>query len=585
MSETTLFTDTTSTAKNKLDRTHTKLSPFQHPDRFVRRHIGPSDNEVRLMLETVGFSSLDKLIDTAVPDGIRLARPLKVPPALGEHDMLQRLRAIARRNQVCRSYLGMGYHDCIVPPVIQRNILENPGWYTHYTPYQAEIAQGRLEALLNFQTMICDLTGLEIANASLLDEATAAGEAMTLCHGLNNNGNNPRYFVAGDCHPQTMDVLRTRAKPLGIELVVGDHRQTQLDQGFFGALVQYPTTSGEIPDYTGFIEKAHEAGALVTVAADLLSLTLLRPPGEFGADIAVGSAQRFGVPLGYGGPHAAYFATRNRFKRQMPGRLVGVSKDIRNRPALRLALQTREQHIRREKATSNICTAQVLLAVMASMYAVYHGPAGLKQIATRIHDLTRALAVGLKKIGFQLVHEFYFDTLQVDLGSQRASDLIQLAARHGINLRFMGDHILGISLDETTSADDVAELLLVFNRNKAPDFKIEEMAGSLPDVIPSSLARTSDYLRHPVFNRYHSETEMLRYLRRLEMRDLSLTTSMIPLGSCTMKLNATAEMFPVSWPAFNRLHPFVPAEQAQGYQELFGQLEEWLAEITGFAAV
>jgi glycine dehydrogenase len=556
------------------------LSPL---DIFSRRHIGPDKNETAQMLESLGFGSLETLVAEAIPSPIRLTRPLNLPSASGEHQVLERLKAIAGQNQVFRSFIGMGYYNCITPPVIQRNVLENPGWYTQYTPYQAEIAQGRLEALLNFQTMVSDLTGMDIANASLLDEATAAAEALHMSHDLRPTRN--VFFVSSDCHPQTIDVIKTRAKPLGIEIQVGDHQTYQFDEKAFGALVQYPTTYGDIYNYDDFVSRAHAAGALVTVAADLLALTLLRPPGEFGADIAVGSAQRFGVPLGYGGPHAAYFATRDAFKRHMPGRIVGVSKDARGRSALRLSLQTREQHIRREKATSNICTAQALLANMASLYAVYHGPEGLKNIAQRIHLLTGALANGLQKLGYQInTHEF-FDTLRVNLGSRTAAEVIKLAEAARINFRPIDARTIGISFDQTTTEQDFLAILKIFNGARAPAFGIDELAAQAKTSFSTPFGRTGSYLSHPVFNQYHSETEMLRYLRRLESRDLSLTTSMIPLGSCTMKLNATVEMFPVSWPEFAQLHPFAPLRQAQGYQTLFQQLEEWLGEITGFAGI
>jgi len=556
------------------------LSPL---DTFARRHIGPDAPETALMLETIGYASLDALIKTVVPKQIHSSKPLNLPAARGEQQVLTDLKAIAAQNQVFRSFIGMGYSNCIVPPVIQRNVLENPGWYTQYTPYQAEIAQGRLEALLNFQTMISDLTGMDIANASLLDEATAAAEAMHMSHGLAPGRN--IFLVSAECHPQTIDVIKTRAKPLGIEVQVGDHRSFQFNDQVFGVLVQYPTTFGDIYDYEAFAAQAHAAGALLTVAADLLSLTVLRPPGEFGADIAVGSAQRFGVPLGFGGPHAAYFATRDANKRHMPGRVVGVSKDSRGRPALRLAMQTREQHIRREKATSNICTAQALLANMASLYAVYHGPEGLKQIAQRVHRLTATLARGLTQLGYAISTTNFFDTIRVDLGKKTAAEITKLSEAQRINLRPIDGHTVGISLDEATVEKDVADLLAVFNGGKAPAFTVGEIASQVESSYSAPLARTSAYLGHAVFNRYHSETEMLRYMRRLESRDLSLTTSMIPLGSCTMKLNATVEMFPVSWPEFGQLHPFAPLRQTQGYQILFQQLEDWLAEITGFSGI
>ncbi|MFN2507820.1 MAG: aminomethyl-transferring glycine dehydrogenase [Chthoniobacterales bacterium] len=551
-------------------------------DSFARRHIGPNARAIEQMLETVGYDSLDKLIDSTVPKNIRLDHALNLPPAKGEREALEELRAISLKNKVMRSFIGAGYSDCITPPVIQRNILENPGWYTAYTPYQAEIAQGRLEALLNFQTMIADLTALEIANASMLDEATAAAEAMTLCRNVVSGRNT--FFVSELCHPQTIEVVRTRAKPLGVSVVVGDHAAFDFKAAAFGALLQYPATDGAILDYSAFAKKAHDAGALVVVAADLLSLTLLRPPGEFGADVAVGNTQRFGVPLGFGGPHAAYFATRNAHKRHMPGRLVGVSHDADGRPGFRLALQTREQHIRRDKATSNICTAQVLLAVMASMYAVYHGPRGLRAIAERVHGSAAKLASGLQQIGFQIAHQGFFDTVRVDLGDGSARDIVQRAELAGCNLRLLDEHAISISVDETTTRGDLETLLSIFRGTHVRDFD-DEILGAESFRIPQSAIRDSHYLTHPVFNTHHTETEMLRYLRRLEARDLSLTTSMIPLGSCTMKLNATAEMFPVSWPEFSKVHPFAPDSQSAGYRDMCQQLQEWLAEITGFAAV
>ncbi|HWY76553.1 MAG TPA: aminomethyl-transferring glycine dehydrogenase, partial [Verrucomicrobiae bacterium] len=552
-------------------------------DTFARRHIGPDAAATRQMLETLGFTGLDAMIDAAVPPEIRLSRPLQLPSARGEHQALTELRSIAGQNQVFRSFIGMGYSACITPPVIQRNVLENPGWYTQYTPYQAEIAQGRLESLLNFQTMISDLTGLEIANASLLDEATAAAEAMHMCQALRPD--REVFFISAECHPQTIAVVQTRAKPLGVQVVVGDHESFQFNDKVLGALVQYPATYGDIHDYAAFAERAHAADVLFVVAADLLALTLLRPPGEFGADIAIGSAQRFGVPLGYGGPHAAYIATRDTHKRHMPGRIVGVSKDSRGRPALRLSLQTREQHIRREKATSNICTAQALLANMAAMYAVYHGPEGLRQIARRVHLLTGVLAKGLERLGFVVSTVNFFDTLRINLGKRIAPEIIRLAETQRINLRMIDPQTVGISIDETVTEKDLSDLFLIFNAGKAPSFSIGELVSQVEPGYRAPFARISDFLRHAVFNRYHSETEMLRYLRRLESRDLSLTTSMIPLGSCTMKLNATVEMLPVSWPEFGQLHPFAPLRQTQGYQTLFQQLEEWLAEITGFAGI
>ena len=554
-------------------------------DRFVHRHIGPNPEETAQMLQTCGFNSLDALIEAAVPAQIRLRKPLVLPPSRSEHGLLGELKGIASRNQIFRSFIGAGYYDCITPPVIQRNILENPGWYTQYTPYQSEISQGRLEALLNFQTMVMDLTGMEIANASLLDEATAAAEAMTMCHGLKGREDNNAVFVSETCHPQTIEVVRTRAKALDIQVIVGNHHEFDYTQKVFAVLVQYPATDGTLYDYRDFVAKAHDHDGLVIVATDLLALTLLRPPGEFGADVVIGSSQRFGVPLGYGGPHAAFFATRDAYKRQLPGRLVGVSKDSEGRPALRLTLQTREQHIRREKATSNICTAQVLLAVMASMYAVYHGPEGLRRIARRIHLMTAALANGLERLGYEVLTEDFFDTLRVNLGQRHSRQLMRVAETHQVNLRILDAQSVCVSLDETTSAEDLTLLLRIFNDGRSPNFTAEELATRVEVQFLAPFARQSPYLTHAVFNRYHSETEMLRYIRRLEARDLSLTTSMIPLGSCTMKLNATAEMLPVTWPEFGRIHPFVPVSQTQGYQTLFKQLEEWLAEITGFSAV
>src|SRR5438093_326322 len=547
---------------------------------FARRHIGPSEAEVAEMLSEVGFENLDSLIDAAVPKNIRLDRQLKLPEAKSETDALAELRAISRKNKVARSFIGAGYYDCVTPPVIQRNILENPGWYTAYTPYQAEIAQGRLEALLNCQQMSIDLTALDIANASLLDEATAAAEAMALCHAVVPN--RKTFFVADNCHPQTIAVVQTRAEPLGIEIKIGEYSRFKFDDAVFGALVQYPATDGAIHDYVDFVRQAHDAGALVVVAADILALTLLKPPGEFGADVAVGNTQRFGVPLGFGGPHAAYFATRDQFKRHMPGRLVGVSHDAEGRPAYRLALQTREQHIRRDKATSNICTAQVLLAVIASMYAVYHGPKGLRAIAERVHRLTSRLVDGLHALGCTITHENFFDTVRVEVESSEV--ILEHAAKADCNLRALGPRAVGISFDETTTPRDIELLMAVFRGTTVRDFADDDL-GEAPLRIPQSAIRTSEFLTHPIFNSHDTETEMLRYLKKLESRDLSLTTSMIPLGSCTMKLNATAEMFPISWPEISNLHPFAPSDQTRGYRETCEQLEEWLAEITGFAAI
>ncbi len=571
------------------------MKSLDYTDSFVTRHVGPREHEIQEMLALLGFASLDDLIDATIPRQIRASRPLSfdgIDPNIGEngrseYEILGDMRKMASKNRIFRSYIGMGYSDTITPPVILRNVLENPGWYTQYTPYQAEIAQGRLEALLNFQTMVSDLTGMEIANASLLDEGTAAAEAMSLCYAVKSRGRDldEAFFVSELCHPQTIEVVKTRARSHGIEVIVGDHRSFDFSIPVFGALVQYPATDGVVFDYEAFANKAHETNTLVVVAADFLSLLVLKAPGEFGADIVVGNTQRFGVPLGYGGPHAAYLATRDAYKRQVPGRIVGLSKDIEGHPAIRLALQTREQHIRREKATSNICTAQVLLAIIASMYAVYHGPEGLKRIAERVHLATTALADGLKRLGYEIGQQPYFDTLHVGLGSKSASDVMKAAEAREINLRAMGDHAVGISLDETVSAEDLQDLLEIFNGGTAPAFTVDELVQAAGTSIPESLARNTPYLTHPVFNNYHSETEMLRYMIRLQQRDLSLTTSMTPLGSCTMKLNATVEMEPITWPEFGKIHPFVPVAQAAGYGELTDRLEKMLAEITGFDAV
>jgi glycine dehydrogenase len=547
---------------------------------FVRRHIGPNDDEIAAMLREVGFDNLDALIDATVPKNIRLDRELNLPEAKSEAEALNELSAISKKNKIAKNFIGADYSDCITPPVIERNILENPGWYTAYTPYQAELAQGRLEALLNFQTMIVDLTKLDIANASLLDEATAAAEAMALCRAAVPD--RKVFFVADNCHPQTIAVVRTRAEPLGIEVKIDNFSKFRFDDSVFGALIQYPATDGAIYDYSEFVQQARKAGALVVVAADILALTLLKPPGEFGADVAVGNTQRFGVPLGFGGPHAAYFATRDQYKRHMPGRLVGVSHDAEGRPAYRLALQTREQHIRRDKATSNICTAQVLLAVIASMYAVYHGPRGLRAIAERVHRRTSQLADGLTAVGLKITHHNFFDTIRVEVES--SATLIEHAEKAGCNLRALGPRAISISLDETTTNRDLELLMSIFRGTHVRDFADEDL-GEAPRRIPKFAERTSEFLTHPVFNTHDTETEMLRYLKKLESRDLSLCHSMIPLGSCTMKLNATAEMFPISWPEFAKLHPFAPVDQTTGYVEMCNQLEDWLAELTGFAAV
>jgi glycine dehydrogenase len=557
---------------------------WKYQESFAGRHIGPDEHELKPLLAALGASSLDEFIDKTIPQAIRSKEPLRLPAGQGEHELLAVLEGIAAKNQVFKSFIGMGYSDTHTPNVILRNIFQNPGWYTQYTPYQAEISQGRLEALLNFQTMVMDLTGLEVANASLLDEGTAAAEAMALAQHVKAEGPGGAFFVSEACHPQTIDVVRTRALPLGVEVVVGDHRTVELGvKKFFGALVQYPATDGVVHDYRAFAEKVHAAGGLVVMATDLLALTLLTPPGELGADVAVGSAQRFGVPLGYGGPHAAFFATKSAYTRLMPGRIIGVSEDAQGRRALRMALQTREQHIRREKATSNICTAQVLLAVIAGMYAVYHGPKGLKAIAERVHGLTALLARGLTKLGYKPRHEQYFDTLRVELPPAQVRTVLSAAEARGMNFRRIGERSIGLSLDEATRAADVEAILGVFGAGRRLEATLDELGADLDSPLEEGLRRESAYLTHPVFNSYHSETEMLRYIRRLEGRDLSLTHSMIPLGSCTMKLNATAEMIPVTWPQFSRLHPFAPPSQAAGYKVIFEQLEHMLTEVTGFA--
>ena len=554
-----------------------------NPDSFIPRHIGPSDADTAAMLSALGFSSLDDLIDATVPSGIRLRRPLKIGTPLPEFDALGRLRRMMQRNVVTRSYIGMGYYPTVTPPVIQRNVLENPAWYTAYTPYQAEIAQGRLEALLNYQTVVIDLTGLPIANASLLDEATAAAEAMALCHAVVAKDERNVFLVSSDCHPQTIDVVRTRAALRGFEVRVGDHREFEIGADVFGVLVQYPASDGAIYEYRELTERTHAAGALVVCATDLLALTLLAPPGEWGADVAVGSAQRFGVPMGFGGPHAAFFATKEEHKRHIPGRIIGVSKDSNGNPALRMALQTREQHIRREKATSNVCTAQVLLAVMASMYAVWHGPEGLTRIARRVRGHALTLAAGLHKLGYDLTHELFFDTLRIELGERPLEPILRAARERGLNVRVIDPQTVGVSIAETTTDEHINDLLAVFHSGDTTSFRATDL--KVQADLPAPFARTSSFLSHPVFHRYHAEAEMTRYIKRLESRDLSLVHSMIPLGSCTMKLNATAEMLPLTWREVGRLHPFVPREQADGYYRLFSELEGWLAEITGFYAV
>ena len=569
-------------------------SELSQSDDFIRRHIGPAASDQARMLADLGLSSMEALVAKVVPASIRQSQPLALPEAKSEPHVLAELRRIATKNQVFKSYIGMGYYDCHTPAVILRNLLESPAWYTSYTPYQPEISQGRLEVLLNFQTMVADLTGMEIANASLLDEATAAAEAMTLCRRV-AKAKGKVFLVSADCHPQTIDVVRTRAEPVGIEVKVGDVQAELASTDCFGVLLQYPASTGEVRDLSAVGSQAHAKGAIVAVAADLLALTLLKPPGEQGADVVVGSAQRFGVPMGFGGPHAAFLATKDAYKRDMPGRLVGVSIDAQGNQAYRLALQTREQHIRREKASSNICTAQALLAMIAAMYASYHGPRGLATIARRVHRLTVTLAAGLEQLGYKVAAGSYFDTIVVEAPGSAAK--LHVAARAAsLNLRELDDAsflrsgrragyaCVGISLDETTTPTDIETLWRVFaNGQKAPDFAAVEAGAS--DAIPADLARTSPFLTHPVFNTYHSETEMLRYLRSLADKDLALDRTMIPLGSCTMKLNATTEMIPVTWKEFGGIHPFAPAEQTQGYAELIRDLEQMLCACTGYDAV
>jgi glycine dehydrogenase len=572
-----------------VDSNRRPLEALEHKGEFLERHIGPNDEQLHAMLAALGASSLDALADAAVPASIRAQERLALPDACTEAEVLAELRTLAASNEVFKSFIGLGYYGTYTPSVIQRCVLENPAWYTAYTPYQPEISQGRLEALLNFQTMVCDLTGMDIANASLLDEATAAAEAMAFCRRTSKSGSN-RFFVSADCLPQTIEVVRTRAEPLGLEIVVGDHATDLPALDCFGALLQYPTATGHVHDYKAATRRVHDGGGFVVIAADLLSLTLLEPPAELGADVAVGSTQRFGVPMGYGGPHAAYFATRDAHKRQMPGRVVGLSIDAHGASAYRLALQTREQHIRREKATSNICTAQVLLAVVAAMYACYHGPRGLQRIAARVHRLTATLAAGLQEMGFALANDTAFDTLTVEVPGR--ADAVHDAARaRRANLRAIDADTVGISLDETTTRADVAMLWEIFAaargapaaaRSAPPDF--EALEARAPELIPAALRRQSAYLTHPVFNGHRSETQMLRYLRGLADKDLALDRSMIPLGSCTMKLNAATEMMAITWPEFAALHPFAPADQVRGYARLIAALERMLCACTGYVA-
>ncbi len=559
-------------------------SAHPQPDNFISRHIGPSATDVAAMLTSLGYPSLDAFIDDTIPENIRFRRPLALPGAKSEQEALEAFRGEMSVNEVRRAFIGMGYYDTHTPPVIQRNILENPGWYTAYTPYQAEIAQGRLEALLNYQTMVSDLTGLPIANASLLDEGTAAAEALTMVHGIVGKDGRDVFLLASDLHPQTIEVVQSRAEARGQVVQVMAPDAMQPDATTAGVLLQYPNTFGAVEDYRALCERVHAAGGLVIVATDLLALTLLTPPGEWGADVAVGNSQRFGVPYGFGGPHAAFFATKDEYKRQIAGRIIGVSRDSSGKPALRMALQTREQHIRREKATSNVCTAQVLLSVMAGMYAVWHGPEGLKRIATRVHHRAEVFAAGLRELGMAPAPSVTFDTITVDVGTQRDT-IVAALDRFGINVRHLNARTLGVSMGENTTVSDVSDLLDAFNGGRANGLDLEAIATAVDTRYDERFGRTSSYLTHPVFHQYHSETEMLRYMRKLESRDLSLTHSMIALGSCTMKLNATAEMFPVTWREVGGLHPFAPSAQSKGYASMFARLEQALAEVTGFSAV
>jgi glycine dehydrogenase len=556
-------------------------------DDFRNRHIGPDAEETASMLAAIGVSSMDQLIAETVPASIRMQKPLNIPSALSEYEMLKELKKIATHNKVFKSYIGLGYHETIVPAVILRNIMENPGWYTQYTPYQAEIAQGRLEALINFQTMVTDLTGMEIANASLLDEGTAAAEAMTLLFHARGKHKGNYFFVSKDCFPQTIDILITRAAPLDIELIIGDVNEIQYNDSLFGILLQYPDAGGEVKNYTELCKKAHDNNTHVAVATDLLSLALLTPPGEWGADVVVGNAQRFGVPMGYGGPHAAFFCTKDEFKRDMPGRIIGVSIDSNGRKAYRMALQTREQHIRREKATSNICTAQALLAIMSSMYGVYHGPKGIRNIAQKVNATAKVLGDALSANGFKLRSNNFFDTITFDIGNPaQLNDIRNRALEMGINFRYDGDNAIGISLSENTTLADLNIILEVFTgNNNAHPIKMQDVISAMNSGVSGEFARKSEFMAHPVFNMHHSESEMLRYIKSLENKDLSLTHSMISLGSCTMKLNATTEMIPVTWPEFGNIHPFAPLGQADGYRIIFENLSADLKAITGFHGI
>jgi glycine dehydrogenase len=567
------------------------MKTLKQKNEFLSRQLGPREHEMPEMLKAIGVRSTDELIDQTIPKAIRSKKQIHMDPAKTEYEMLKELREIAGKNIVLKSYLGQGYYNSITPSVIRRNIFENPGWYTQYTPYQPEISQGRLEALINFQTMVSDFTGMPVANASLLDEGTAAAEAMAMAYGVVNKSPQipaNKFFVSARCFRQTIDVVLSRATPHNIEVVVGNPDTVEFNKSFFGALIQYPCEDGAVVDRRGFIKKVHDAGAIAVVATDLMALALLTPPGEFGADIVIGNTQRFGIPLGYGGPHAAFFATKNEYIRSMPGRIIGVSLDAQNNTAYRLSLQTREQHIRREKATSNICTAQALLAIMSGMYAVYHGPEGIKTIATRIHRLTKMLDTELVKIGFVQLNDMYFDTLKIETSDMKQSlQILQSAVEAGYNLRFIEDKYIGVSLDETTTFEDIETLVNVFSyvQDNTHDKKsLSSSSGMTAVLYPFPFQRMSAYLRHPVFSSYHSETAMMRYLKSLENKDLSLTASMIPLGSCTMKLNASTELLPLTWPEFADIHPFVPADQTQGYGKIFQELERALCTITGFSA-
>lgn len=565
------------------------MKSLRYTDDFINRHIGPSPEDISNMLEIIGAQNLDHLIEETIPDIILNNKEINLPERLSEFEYLHHIKKLASRNKIFRTYIGQGYTGTITPPVIQRNIFENPGWYTQYTPYQAEISQGRLEALLNFQTMVIDLTGLPIANASLLDEATAASEAMIMLHNHANKGTvneKNKFFVSDKCLSQTIAVLKSRANPQGIELIIGDHESFNPDEKTFGGLLQYPTEDGLVADYSSFVKKMQAAQAFVSVAADILSLALLIPPGEWGADVVVGSTQRFGIPIGFGGPHAGYFSCKDEFKRIIPGRIIGVSIDSQENTAYRMALQTREQHIRREKATSNICTAQALLAIMAGMYAVYHGPEGIKEMAQRIHHAASALGSDLMSTGFELVHASYFDTLRIKSDS-RTKRVKVIAENRGINFRYFNNGDIGITLDETISYSDLADIMDCFAMASGRQMGkngLEKFLNSSQLMIDKGLQRTTPFLTHPVFNTYHSETELMRYIKKLENRDLSLTSSMIPLGSCTMKLNAAVQLMPVSWPEFGSIHPFVPIDQADGYLTIISELEAYLCEITGFTA-